>query len=123
MLMTPYNVGKNHCNLEIKLQKASVKLFEWFYENGMQTNQEKVNLSCLDISAKFLLPACILEHSGSQKILGVTIDRKLNFNDHVTNLCDKTSRKIQTFAKIFPYIPQIQKRYLKNVFIFLFKKH
>ena len=25
----------------------------------------------------------------SQKLLGVTIDRKLNFNEHVTNLCDR----------------------------------
>ena len=26
---TPYNVGKSQCNLETKLQKASVKFFKW----------------------------------------------------------------------------------------------
>ena len=29
--------------------------------------------------------------SDSQNLLGVTIDRNLNFNKHVTNLCDKAS--------------------------------
>ena len=73
-------------------------------------------LSSLVINTKFSLPACILENSNSQKLLGVTIDRKLNFNEHVTNLCDKASKKIQALARIFPYIPQTQKRLLMNAY-------
>ena len=61
-------------------------------------------LSSLVINTKFSLPACILENSNSQKLLGVTIDRKLNFNKHFPDLCDKASKKIQTLARIFPYI-------------------
>ena len=81
----------------------------------MKANQDKCHfLSSLDISTKFLLPACILENSGFQKLLGVTIERKLNFNKYVTNLCDRASRKVQALAKIFPYIPQTQKRFLMN---------
>ena len=84
---TPYCVGKSQCDL------------------------------CdLDINTKFPLQACILEYSNSQKLLGVTIDRKLNFNEHVTNLCDKASKKIQALARIFPYIPQTQKRLLMNAY-------
>ena len=37
---TSYSVG-SQCNLEIKLQKASVKLFKWFYENRLKANQDK----------------------------------------------------------------------------------
>ena len=70
----------------------------------------------LDINTKFSLPACILENSDSQKRLGVTIDRKLNFNEHVTNLCDKSSKEVQALARIFPYIPQTQKRLLMNAY-------
>ena len=68
----------------------------------------------LDISTMFSLPACILENSDPHELLGVTIDRKFNFNEHVTNLPDKASRKIQAPARIFPYIPQIQKRLFTN---------
>ena len=114
---TPYNVGKSQCDLEIKLQKASVNIFKWFHENGLKTNQDKCHfLSNLDINTKFSLPACILENSDSQKRLGVTIDRKLNFNEHVTNLCDKSSKEFQALARIFPYIPQTQKRLLMNAY-------
>ena len=70
---TPYSVGKSQCDLETKLQKASVKLFKWFRENGLKANQDKCHfLPCLDINTKFSLPACILENSNSQKLFGVT---------------------------------------------------
>ena len=56
--------GKIQCDLETKLQKASVKLFKLFYENDMKVKQDKCHfLSSLDISAQFSLPACILENS------------------------------------------------------------
>ena len=29
---SPYSVGKGQCNLETKLQNASIKFFKWFYE-------------------------------------------------------------------------------------------
>ena len=96
LMITPqcYSVGKSRCDLEIKLQKASVKLFKWFHENGLKANQDKCHfLSRLNINTKFSLPACILENSNSQKRLRVTIDKKLNFNEHVTNPYDKTSKK------------------------------
>ena len=40
----------------------------------------------------------------------------MNFNEHITNLCDKTSKKIQALARTFPYIPQTQKRLLMNAY-------
>ena len=107
---TPYSRGKSQYNLETKFQKSSVKLSKWFHENGLKANQEKCHfLSSLDINTKFSLPSCILENSNSQKLLGVTVDRKLNFNEYVTNLCDKASKKIQALARIFSYILQTQK--------------
>ena len=95
---TPYSVGKIQCDLEAKLKKA-------------------FSLLSLEINTKFLLPASILENSNSQKRLGVTIDRNLNCNEHVTNLCDKASKKIQALARIFPYIPQTQKPLLMNAYL------
>ena len=53
----------------------------------MKGNQDKCHfLSSLDIRAKSSLHASIPENSDSQKPLGVTIDKKLNFNEHNTNL-------------------------------------
>ena len=84
LMITP--IGKNQFNLETKLEKTSVKLFKRLHENSMKANQEKFHsLSSLDIITKFSLHNCTLENSSSQKLLGVTINRKLNFNEHVTN--------------------------------------
>ena len=113
----PCSVGKGQCNLETKLQKTSVQLFKWFHGSGLEANQEKCHfLLSLDINAKYSLPACILENANSQKPLGVIIDRKLNFNKYVTNLCDKASKKIQSLARIFEYIHQTQKQLLINAY-------
>ena len=52
----------------------------------------------------------------SQKVLSVTIDRKLSFKKHVTDLCGKARRKIKALASIFQYVLQTQKRLLMNAY-------
>ena len=53
---TPYSVGKSQHDLETKFQKALVKCFKWFYENGLKANQDKCHfLSSLEINTEFFL--------------------------------------------------------------------
>ena len=40
--------------------------------------------------------------SDSEKLLGVTIDRSLSFNEHLCNLCKKTSMKTAAITRTFP---------------------
>ena len=71
--------------------------------------------SSLDINTKVLLPACILENSDSQKLLGVTIDRKLTFKNILTTYVIRQAKKIkhsQEFSHI--YHKRTQKRILMN---------
>ena len=100
-IISYFKILRKHRSLSVKICHNTISLC--FHENGLK-------------DTKFSLPVCILEKSSSQKLLGVTIDRKLNFKEHVTNLCDKASKKIQAPARIFPYIPQTQKRILMNAF-------
>ena len=95
------------------LNKIDPQIFEFNLSNRTNTLlleksffSDKMNLENADY----------IENSDSQKLLGVTIDRKLNFNEHVTNLCDKASKQIQTLARIFLYISQTQSRLLKNAY-------
>ena len=81
---TTYIIGKNKCEVENKLEIVSLKLFEWFHENGMKANQGKYHfLSSLDIKTKLSLPDPSVENSSFEKVLGVIFDKKLNFNEHV----------------------------------------
>ena len=41
-----------------------------------------------------------LESVTSKELLGITIDNRLNFNDHITNICKKVGRKLNTLSRL-----------------------
>lgn len=52
----------------------------------------------------------------SQKLLGVTIDKKLNFNEHVSYLCNKMDKKRNAIARIFLVMPLEKKKFDECLF-------
>ena len=44
--------------------------------------------------------ATVLKQLSSQKLLGVTIDQKLSFDDHIDKLCNKLCQRIAVLSKI-----------------------
>ena len=48
---TPYSVGKSQCDLEKKLQKASVKLFKW----SMKMARKLIKINFIFYSFRYLL--------------------------------------------------------------------
>ena len=68
----------------------------------MKTNADKCHfLSSLDMKSVTSVSTFGIEYTHSQKLLGVTVDDKLNFHDHVFNLCKKASAKISAIARVF----------------------
>ena len=57
-----------------------------------------------------------IQNSVSQKLLGITIDRHLNFNEHLSNLCKTGSLKITALATVFPYMNLNERRTLMKAF-------
>ena len=45
----------------------------------------------------------LIESSGVEKLLGVTIDSKLNFKQHVLSLCKKANRKLRALSCVSKY--------------------
>ena len=41
-----------------------------------------------------------LASSNEQKILGIALDSKLNFDSHITSLCKKSGQKLYALARI-----------------------
>ena len=58
----------------------------------------------------------ILQNSDSQKLLGITIDRHLNFNELVSDQCKTTSLKITALARVFNYVTLNQSRTLMKAY-------
>ena len=51
------------------------------------------------------------------KLLGVTIDQKLNFSEHVRNLCKKASMKLHALARVSKYMSMNKRRIIMKAFI------
>ena len=45
-----------------------------------------------------------INNSLSKKLLGITFDFKLKFNKHIEDIGQKASQKINTLARLAPYI-------------------
>ena len=51
-----------------------------------------------------------------QKLLGVKFDSKLSFDQHITDLCRRASRKIHALARVAPFMNLSRRRLLMNSF-------
>ena len=74
---------------------------------GVKEN-EQFDLICNDIT---------LKHSSHEKILGVTIDNKLSFDEHIINICKTANKKLNALSRINHYMKQNQKEILLSSFI------
>ena len=57
-----------------------------------------------------------MKNSESEKLLGVAIDYKLNFEEHLSKVCDKTTQKLNALASISSYMNINQKKRIMRAF-------
>ena len=55
-----------------------------------------------------------MKNDKDQKMLGVTLDNKLNFKNHIKNLCKKASKKIGALSRLSNNLNDSQKRLVLN---------
>ena len=58
-----------------------------------------------------------LKHNSHEKILGVTTDNKLSFDEHIINICKKANKKLNALSRINHYMKQNQMGILLSSFI------
>ena len=114
---TPFVSGDRLDDVFVSLENASLKLFDWFSNNQMKANSDKCHLltSSTDSIAIKIKDNEIL-NSESEKLLGVTIDNKLNFNNHLQKILKKANQKVHVLARITPYMSIPKRRLLMNSF-------
>ena len=116
---TPYKIGKClECVLK-SLEDDALILAKWFSENYLKMNADKCHLLvprhtdevCIKINDE------VICGEPSVKLLGVKINNKLDFNEHVSNLCKKASQKLHALTRIAPYMTSDKLRILMKAFI------
>ena len=58
-----------------------------------------------------------ISSSKHEKLLGVTIDSKLSFEEHINNLCKKASQKVNALARLASLMSFDQRKLILNSFI------
>ena len=73
----------------------------------MKVNDDKSHLLVLgskdgEVSAS--ISGSLIQESDEEKLLGVKLDRILNFKSHASNLCKKASQKLRALARVSKYM-------------------
>ena len=92
----------------------------WFKSNQLVANPSKFKLMFLGIKNKnlglFIYDDFIFS-STSVKLLGITLDNKLNFDNHINNICTQANRKVSCLFRVRKYLDDKQARQLCNAFV------
>ena len=104
-------------NVIAPLKEVSAALFNWFKNNHLKNN---VNKSHVLVSTNKPIGIKIgdytIDNSKWGELFGVKRDLNLNFNDHISDLCKKASRKMSALARVTPLKGLNKRKLLMNAF-------
>ena len=91
----------------------------WFKDNYLKMNADKCNLLICNQNkdVSIILENDTIDCSNSVKLLGITVDKKLNFSEHISKLCKKVSSKLHALARISNLMNQSKLRLIMKSFI------
>ncbi len=85
------------------LEKDMICIMTWFRANCLSANPDKfqgITLGSWDDNITFNIENITVTARSTVKALGVTFDDKLNFNDHVTEICRKAARQVNVLKRL-----------------------
>ena len=108
----PYLSADNIKDVIKKLDIDSIKLFNWFSKNQMKVNKDKCHLILSNNEHESIkLDDTEIENSNREKLLGIKIDSKLNFKEHLDGIIKKARRKVNALSWVAHHM-SVAKGYL-----------
>ena len=100
-------------------------MLNWFRFNEMQPNQGKCHLMIADIDHKYydwksfiFLEYAFLENEEIVRLLGVQVDEKVNFEEHIrTVILKEANKKLCALTRISKFMTQEKLKILLRSFI------
>ena len=114
---TIYNIGDSINDVTAALQDSSEKLFQWFYDNQLKGNTDKCHLIVSsDDPSEIREGELVIKNTTCEKVLGIKIDNKLTFDEHISGLCKKAANKLRALARVTSYMSLPKKELFLNSF-------
>ena len=93
----------------------------WFYENFMNLNLGKCHFMSIVKDAYdedvFYYDNLTLKNSNEEVILGVTIDIKLTFHQHIKKMCRKDGQKLSALLRLSPYLDTNKRKTIYTIMV------
>ena len=102
------------------LEHDSLLAIEWFDNNYMKLNSDKCHLLISGFKHQWhwaQLGDYKIWESRQEKLLGVTIDKNLDFESHVSKICLNANRKLSALARVSRMMPLHKRKILFNAFV------
>ena len=112
----PYVSGRNIEEVVASLEEVSEVIFQWFRDNQFQGNANKCHvLLSTDKQVQVNIGTAQIENTQNEKLLGIIIDSKLNFDKHIQQICSRVSARLKALARIAPFMNITKRKILMNV--------
>ena len=90
---TPYVLWDSVDYVIKLLENHSINLFQWFLDSQIKRNSDRCDLitskqSCMNLKTRNIN----IENSACEKLLGVKVNKKLNFNEHLYGIIKNVIR-------------------------------
>ena len=89
--------------IKLNLERSCKIAVEWFKVNYMKVNAEKFQFMVLSRNQQVLslcFDGTILDPTDNIKLLGVSIDKELNFGKHIEHLLTKAAKQINVLSRL-----------------------
>ena len=117
---TLYSCDREAKNVIAKLEQNANHVTTWLPENHMKLNEDKCHLIIFGGSKEKVnihVGEVQIEESDDEKLLGITLDKKLSFKKHVQALCKKASQKLHALTRISIYMEPDKLKLLMKAFV------
>ena len=115
---TPNLYATDIPSLLLEVQASATKLFHWFKNNHLKANPGKSHILLSSKKPEIVsVDGISIAASSHEKLLGVIIDSELKFENHITEICLKVSKKINALCRISSFMSLEKRRTLMKAFI------
>ena len=107
-IFTIYSCNNNLQTILKNLKHDMVNVLKWFKVNSMKANPKKFQFMILGKSTRQTIILNInnikIRETQIVELLGLTIDNRLTFKDHINMLCRRASYKLHALRRIRKYL-------------------
>ncbi len=109
-------IGDEVKEVKAVLENETVKALTWLEENHMKANPEKfqciLHSKTCDPEFCILLGDTVIELSDTEDLLGIVIDDKLTFHQHVKKITNNAALKLNALQRLLKWLdPEVRLDY------------